>query len=40
MTNKCDNLSAKWHMNISLRQQCVYTHNVPANFASDIERDG
>ncbi len=34
-------LSANWHcMSIILRQQPAYTHAVPANFASDKEREG
>ena len=34
------NLSAWQCPSISLRQQDVYTHIMPANFASDKERTG
>lgn len=34
-------LSTNWHCpSITLRQQALYIHNVPANFASDKERAG
>jgi hypothetical protein len=40
MTNLKHNLSVSWHcMSITLRQQAIYSL-VPANFASDKERDG
>jgi hypothetical protein len=41
MTTYINNLSAKWQcMSITLRQQPAYMHAVPANFASDKEREG
>jgi len=41
MTNFTNNLLTNWHcMSITLRQQPAYIHAVPANFASDKEREG
>jgi len=41
MTIQINNLSTEWQCpSITLRLQSLYMHNVPANFASDKERDG
>jgi hypothetical protein len=41
MTIQINNLSTEWQCpSITLRLQAFYMHNVPANFASDKERDG